>query len=468
MKRLRGYSHPFRLLLYLEWILLGIAILAVFTPARSPFLHPPPWEHQTRFEPQNREERVVREERSPVFGQRDVRPDHAPPIPRPHHHDGFFSRMRNPLAALISVGVLGVLGLRLPIQQNDTRLMQGVYTGLGFVLCWLAALLSGGEANFFSALLLVVVIRACLLFPQRGRIVVALLAYGSFLALLLLQLRALDSPIDRPNLDPDMVADFIRPVILTFLFNAALLFGLVLLFVLLLVGALVGERQSHRELAQANQRLREYAMLVEDQAILQERNRIAREIHDSVGHNLTAQSIQLENASMFLVADTDKAHRYLQKARQLGADALRDVRQSIAALRSHPLKGQSLQEALLKLITAFQQTTPLSVESHIRLTTTPPTEVAIALYRIIQEAFTNIAKHSEATQVRLGLTESATGYELTIADNGNGFTPEENTTGFGLQGMRERSNALGGQFRLESHPAQGCTIHVDIPHPSKS
>lgn len=130
-----------------------------------------------------------------------------------------------------------------------------------------------------------------------------------------------------------MSDDQIRLLVLNLTLNAALLFGLVLVFVLLLVNALLAERQSRQKLAIANEQLQQYALRIEDQTKLQERNRIARKIHDSVGHSLTAQSIQLENALMFLQSNRDKAQAFLKEAPRLGTDALREVRQSIATLR---------------------------------------------------------------------------------------------------------------------------------------
>jgi signal transduction histidine kinase len=85
------------------------------------------------------------------------------------------------------------------------------------------------------------------------------------------------------------------------------------------------------------------------------------------------------------------------------------------------------------------------------------------LYRIIQEALTNISKHSQATSVCLRLKETEQIIQLTIDDNGRGFDPKANTTSFGLQSMRERTEALNGNFRLTSKPHQGCQIKVEIP-----
>ena len=453
----RKPNHPFRLLLYLEWILLAIALLTAFSPL------PPP--HPAKFS------RYIHEHRPPPKHQfnrenRRLNPHYLPPRRDVYRRLPRVKKPLFPLGVLISILTLGLIGLRLPLHQRSSTL-KGLYTVLGFGLSGLAVFCGSPGASFLSALLLVVVIRACVLFPWRGRVVVACCAYLSFLLLMFLRVRPVGIPfinntLSTPSENP--IPESLRWVVFNLTLNSALLFGFVLVFVVLLVGTLLSEQQSRQELAQANQRLREYAILVEDRAILQERNRIAREIHDSLGHHLTAQSIQLENAQMWLKTDEEKAEDYLQKARNMGRNALQDVRQSVASLRSHPLKGQSLEAALSKLIQEFEQTTQIKLKLQIQLTEVSATNIEVTLYRVIQEALTNISKHSQATKVRLSLTENHGEIYLKIEDNGVGFYPEENTTGFGLEGMRERVTALRGVFKLISEPKQGCKIEVKIPN----
>lgn len=141
------------------------------------------------------------------------------------------------------------------------------------------------------------------------------------------------------------------------------------------------------------------------------------------------------------------------------------MRRSISTLRANPLQGQSLENAIAKAITEFSQTSGILPDCTIQLSQPIPTEISTALYRIIQESLTNIYKHSAATQVSISLRESLEKIYLQIDDNGQGFNPQGNTTGFGLQGMRERTVALGGQFFLTSQPEKGCRITVSIPLP---
>jgi signal transduction histidine kinase len=394
-------NHSFRLILYLEWILLGITLLG------------------------------------------EIRPS-------PHEIN-----LTTRLLSILTLIVFGLMGLGLPTGKIRHKVL---YTGLELGLLFLTFLLHS-RPSFFPLLGLIVVIRSCLLFGQVGRLTVAGLVFITFLLMQFLGWR----PPPPPRAQP--IPESITSTILTLKLNSAVTFGLTLLFILLLVNALLAERQSREKLLLANNQLREYALRIEDQAMLQERNRIAREIHDSLGHALTAQSIQLENALLFLPPDAEKTESFLREAKQLGAKALQEVRRSISTLRSNPLQGQSLEAAIAKTVAEFQNTTGIVPNCTLELSGTLPTEISTALYRIIQESLTNIYKHSGATQVRLHLQQSREAIHLEIVDNGQGFDPKQNTTGFGLQGMRERTAALGGQFSLTSQPQKGCRITVSIGLP---
>ena len=418
MTQLR-YKHPLRLLLYLEWVLLGIALLTSLS----------------------------------VF------------IPHPRHHSvpnllGFN------LIGVLCIAALGVMGLWLPINSRF-KLIPQVYVVAGLAISWLAIAFLGRGERVFPALLLVVVIRACLLFSWSGRILTAVLAYCSFLALQIMavmRVSFLGMPLGRPfppflrRLPPEELRSFW----FGFAFNSSLLFALVLVFVLLLVGAVLAEYESRNKLVKAHRRLKEYAVQAEDRATLQERNRIAREIHDSVGHYLTAQSIQLENTALFLAEDRVKAATHLAKARQLGKEALANIRASVATLRKSPIRS-SFQASLEQLVSDFRSNTDIEIFEKVILPSTLPSEVNVSLFRIAQEALTNVTKHSQATKVFLSIESTEKQIVLSVQDNGCGFTPSQNTTGFGLQGMQERASALDGKLEIISDRDRGCQIIVKIP-----
>lgn len=353
---------------------------------------------------------------------------------------------RLPLLTILSIAGFGIMGLRMPSGKPVYKVL---YTGLEIFLVSLSVI--AGGIRLFPLLYIILVIRSCLIFELPGRLVVTGLSFILFLQRLFqwFQIFPARTPLQER---------------LRFIFlGYTLLFGLSLAFVLLLMNALLTERQSREKLAVANEQLRQYAMRIEDQAVLQERNRIARDIHDSLGHSLTALNLQLETAVKLWSSDPDRATQFLAQAKQLGSQALQEVRQSVWAMRSDPLQGQSLEEAIASLAEEFHRSTGVLPACRIMLGHPLPAEVTTALYRIVQEALTNICKYAAATEVNIQLQASPTSVCLVIQDNGKGFIVERNTTGFGLQGMRERTLALGGHFEIDSAPAAGCRITANIP-----
>ena len=407
------HNHPFPFLLYLEWSLLGLAVLSELLPE---------------------------------------------PIPRPPHL----------ILSITTIGCVlgfGLMGLRIPTRPLWLKL---AYTALEFGLILLVTIAGFPGLRLFPFLYLILVIRGCLMFELMGRLFVTGTTYLTFLVLLIYRLQSL-RPLRRP---PPVMRDGMRdgsfsPFIVNFSFNLAALFGLALVFVLLLVNALLAERRNQEQLVEANQQLRDYALRVENLAMEQERSRIAREIHDSLGHSLTALNIQLEGALKLWQTNPEKAQQFLRASKQLGSTALQDVRHSVSALRTNPLQDKGLQAAISELAHAHAQATGVTPTLELDLPEHLPTELQTAIYRITQEALTNIARHANAQhvtiQARLASTDVQADMKIAIADDGQGFQPELNTTGFGLQGMRERTLALQGEFQIESKPGQGCRVMARLP-----
>lgn len=369
------------------------------------------------------------------------------PTPYPRFH------YRLPLLTLISLAGFWLMGLRLPTGKPIFKVL---YTALEIALILITAIAGSRTIRLFPFLYLILVTRSCLIFQLSGRLVVTTLAFTLFFLTLSRRFHRLPvSPIWQERLR------FI-PLSLT------LLFGLTLVFVLLLMNTVLAERESREKLAIANEQLRQYALRIEDQATLQERNRIAREIHDSLGHSLTALNLQLETALKLAQSDPTKAQTFLRQAKQLGSQALRDVRQSVSAMRSNPLQGSSLEDAIASLAAEFQRFTSINPTCQIRLPHPLPTEINTAIYRIVQEALTNIFKYAQATAVKIQLIATTKELQLIVQDNGRGFDLNQNTTGFGLQSMRDRTLALGGTFKIVSAPEAGCCITAYIPLPVSS
>ncbi|XZO03673.1 MAG: sensor histidine kinase [Microcoleus sp.] len=356
------------------------------------------------------------------------------------------------LVRMLTIALFGAMSFILPI---GSALKKSLYTALEFGLIFLLASQDNLSPRSIFLLSLVLVLRNCVVFRQTGQWIVLSLALIFFGTLFL----------SRP-----IAPQHIINTVWNWRLNSVLMFALTLVFALLLVNALLAERQSreqleivHAELAIAHDQLRQYALRIENQATLQERNRIAREIHDGLGHTLAAQTIQINNALLFWESSSEKALSFVKAAKQLGAEALLEVRRSVSVLRSNPLQGKSLESAIQKLLADFQQTTGIVPSCTVNLSLSLSPEINTTLYRIVQESLTNISKHALATAVAVEVHQHAGIIHLSIEDNGRGFNPSQNTTGFGLQGMRERTAALGGEFNLYSQPKAGCRISIAFP-----
>lgn len=219
------------------------------------------------------------------------------------------------------------------------------------------------------------------------------------------------------------------------------------------------------ELGEANNRLREYAAQAEELATTKERNRMAREIHDTLGHYLTVMNVQLEAAQAVMNTDRAKANDAVAKAQALAKDGLAEVRRSVAALRALPVENRSLPEAVAALAEECRAA-GLVVECAVRgAPRRLPLPVEMALYRAAQEALTNVRKHARASRVDVALdyTEAAKA-RLTVKDNGVGADrPAESEGHFGLLGVRERAHLLGGEVQIVTTPGQGFRLNMEVP-----
>ncbi len=224
---------------------------------------------------------------------------------------------------------------------------------------------------------------------------------------------------------------------------------------------MVAER--HINLSIAREQMLQNILQIEDLAALQERQRIARDIHDSLGNALTSLNIQLQSAHKLWHLDPVLAEKFLEEAQKLGAIAIQEVRQSVNSMRGIASSEQSLTDMVDSLVQNFYQATGVLPSTNINLCQSLPAEVTTTIYRIIQEALTNICKYASATSVEIDLCHTSNIVRLLILDNGKGFNLSEKTFGFGLQGMQERVEALKGNFNLDSEPELGCQITVYLP-----
>jgi signal transduction histidine kinase len=220
------------------------------------------------------------------------------------------------------------------------------------------------------------------------------------------------------------------------------------------------EQQLRRDLAEAHAQLRDYAAQAERLATAQERNRVARDIHDGLGHSLTVVQMQVKAARAVLPADPAKADDVLAKAQQQSEEALGAVRRSVRALRE-PRSTGPLPEALGALA---EEASAAGAPTRLEVSGTPrplTDDAAEALYRAAQEGLTNVRKHAHAGRAELLLDYGRTAVGVTVRDDGVGFG--DGTAGFGLVGLRERAAQVGGRLHVESAPGEGCTLMMEVP-----
>ena len=219
------------------------------------------------------------------------------------------------------------------------------------------------------------------------------------------------------------------------------------------------------ELSAAHRQLQAYAAQAGQLATTEERNRIAREIHDSLGHYLTIVNVQLETALALRERDPARADRAIGEAKRLASEALADVRRSVAALRPSALEGQSLRTAIEGQVAEFRAHSGLPVELLIEGDEARCSQAAgLALYRAAQEGLTNIRKHAGARHVGLRLRFGPLATELVITDDGRGLSAEgPSDGGFGLTGLRERATVLGGTLELHTPQGGGTELRLTLP-----
>jgi signal transduction histidine kinase len=239
-------------------------------------------------------------------------------------------------------------------------------------------------------------------------------------------------------------------------------------FVVILTQIAVREREARRvvevlaaELAAANRKLRQYATQVEELSAVKERNRLAREIHDGLGHYLTAINMQIRAGRAVLEQDPARGLDALDKAQGLAHEGLAEVRRSVSTLRASPLDSRTLVDAVGELVDACR-TAGIATGYRVRgeeRALAP--QVGLALYRAAQEATTNLCRHAQASSAEVTLDYDTDRVRLVVADGGVGSA--DPAGGYGLLGIRERVSLLGGSMRVETAPGEGFTLAVEVP-----
>jgi two-component system, NarL family, sensor histidine kinase YdfH len=325
-------------------------------------------------------------------------------------------------------------------------LVQGA---LGFAICWMAA----HEAVTF-AIYMALFGEAIGMFGLTRRGLLASLYYFT-LAFISIQ----------------QISTGIPPVLLAVTAVPVLVF--VVIYVVLYSRQAAAREQAQilaAELEAANRQLTEYANQVEDLTIAAERQRMARELHDTLSQGLAGLILQLEAADAQLSRQNpEKARQIITQSMQKARESLADARNAISNLRENNL-GE-LEDSLRREIDRFEAATGIPCIFHADQTPPLPDSVKETILRTISEALTNIARHAQASEaaVTLSVNQSLSKIEaqtltVEIKDNGTGFNPGNIPSGhYGLLGIRERIRITGGQLTLDSAPNKGTILKVQIP-----
>ena len=294
-----------------------------------------------------------------------------------------------------------------------------------------------------SALDDLVIIKACLLLPRLEVVVTAIVGYGLMLGHFAWILPTLTDEVRTRDIEVYLNSRRI----LTGALVSAVVSGV---FVILLGFVFAAEQRSRR-------RAEQLALEVETLATKLERSRIARDIHDSLGHSLTTLDIQLALAERYSQGSSLKLQQTINSAKQLAAQCLAEARQSLQTIRE---SNFDLESALRTLSEQMRS----SFLVHLQVQVPPlPQQLSYQLYLMAKEGLVNVQKHADAAKVNLSLVAANGEIVLTLVDDGRGFDTEAVRSGYGLQGIKERSQLLGGQLKVESKLEKGCLLQVVLP-----
>ncbi|MCP5022569.1 MAG: sensor histidine kinase [bacterium] len=206
---------------------------------------------------------------------------------------------------------------------------------------------------------------------------------------------------------------------------------------------------------------------MEELTISRERNRLARELHDTLAHSLSAVTVQLGAVKTLWGSNTDAAKTLLDQADDSARDGLQEARRALQALRASPLEDLGLVLALEGLAKEAAVRAGVTLHCDVpeeKLTFLEP-HIEQSIYRVAQEALENCVRHAEAQTLWVTMIYSAEQIQLTIRDDGQGFAPSQTipTDHYGIAGMEERASVIGGTLQVESSHGEGTTVQLVVP-----
>lgn len=266
---------------------------------------------------------------------------------------------------------------------------------------------------------------------------------------------------------------FVMILVMGFSTNGLFLAIIAVLFrgsMFVLIGMVINhlvEQQNEKQMAllAANEKLQHYATVREQLATTQERNRLARELHDTLAHTLAAATVHMEAVRVIWNTQPDKAKTMVDQSVVMMRDGLAETRRALQALRAEPLENLNMSDSFAMLAESIttRYKIPVDVDAPERITGLAD-GVEHGLYRIVQEALFNCVKHAKATHIRIHVQQDDGVLSVQVIDNGIGFDPNivNGHQHFGIQGMRERAQSIGADFQLASQPRQGTTVTVQL------
>jgi signal transduction histidine kinase len=223
------------------------------------------------------------------------------------------------------------------------------------------------------------------------------------------------------------------------------------------------QREQRQALLEANRQLRHYAATLEQLAVMQERNRMSRELHDTLAHTLSGLAVQLEAARSLWQSAPERSYTMLEDSLLATRSGLTESRKAIQSLRASPLEDLGLILALRNLAenAATRAGATLSLELPTNLEKLAP-DIEQCLFRVAQESLENIVRHAEAQHITVQMVREGTRLVLNISDDGQGFDPAQVDVHkhLGLKGLRERVEMFGGELQIHSQAGQGTSIRL--------
>jgi signal transduction histidine kinase len=340
----------------------------------------------------------------------------------------------------------GLFGLSFVLPRQWHVGQRRLYILASFSLVLICLLTGWG----FDLILYILIAKACFLISRRDLAIFLLLGGGIWTGAQAWVVYQFTSNYDKYR------GELIENQQGTFIATAVSNTGLYIVastFVLFMSAIILQEQRSR---AQAEQLAAEVEVL----AATVERSRIAREIHDSLGHRLTTLDVQLELAQKLQTRDPGRAGESIDIAKQLAHQCLQDVRHAVHSMAN---QGFDLNQAVQILLQPLQANPELNLETRIDFPHSLSATCGHQIYCIIQEGLTNIQRHSKASQITLQSYTIDDHIHVKLSDDGMGFNLDQAPQGFGLRSMTERAQLIGGHLALDSAPNSGTHIHLSIP-----